>query len=175
MKIIKFKDIEPYIQCNDYSVDVSLRYLSVTISEYIEEQGLELEPDFQREHVWTEQQQQTYIEHLLRQGASGLDIYFNHTKWHSTKGRGDGWFVCVDGLQRLTACLKFMRSELKVFGLYYNEFEDKISTMIRLRFHINSLKTRKEVLNWYLQINSGGTVHSQSELERVAKLLAAES
>lgn len=46
------------------------------------------------------------------------------------------------------------------FALYYNQFEDKLSTMIRLRFHINSL----------LQMNSGGTVHSDEEFE----LLAAE-
>lgn len=172
---MKFNDIKPYIQCNNYSVDVSLRHLESTIDEYIEEMGLELDPDFQRGHVWTEQQQELYIEHLLREGVSGLDIYFNHTKWQGTTGKGDGWFVCVDGLQRLTACLKFLRNQIRAFGYYYRDFEDKIPLMIRLSFHVNNLKTRKEVLEWYLQMNSGGTVHSKEELARVAGLLAAES
>lgn len=172
---MKFEDIKPYIQCNNYSVDVALRYLESTIDEYIEELGLELDPDFQRGHVWTEQQQELYIEHLLREGVSGLDIYFNHTKWLINSGKDDGWFVCVDGLQRLTACLKFLRNQIKAFGHYRKDFEDKIPMMIRLRFHVNNLKTRKEVLEWYLQMNNGGTVHTEEELVRVAELLAAES
>lgn len=172
---MKFRDIKPYIQCNNYSVDVSLRFLESTIEDYIEEMGLELIPDFQRGYVWNLRQQELYIEHLLREGVSGLDIYFNHTKWQGTEGKGDGWFVCVDGLQRLTACLGFLRNQIKAFGHFYKDFEDKISMMVRLSFHVNNLQTRKEVLEWYLQMNSGGTVHSQDELDRVAELLAAES
>lgn len=172
---MKFKEIKPYIQCNNYSVDVSLRYLESTLDEYIEEMGLELIPDFQRGYVWNLGQQELYIEHLLREGVSGLDIYFNHTKWQGTEGKGDGWFVCVDGLQRLTACLGFLRNQIKAFGHFYKDFEDKIPMMVRLSFHVNNLQTRKEVLEWYLQMNSGGTVHSQDELDRVAGLLAAES
>ncbi|WP_433752302.1 DUF262 domain-containing protein [Paenibacillus amylolyticus] len=172
---MKFKDIEPYIQCNNYSVDISLRSLESTIDDYIEEMGLELNPDFQRGHVWTERQQELYIEHLLREGVSGLDIYFNHTNWQNTSGKGDGWFVCVDGLQRLTACLRFLKNQVEAFGYLYKDFEDKIPMLIRLSFHVNNLKTRKEVLEWYLQMNNGGTIHSQDELDRVAELLAAES
>ncbi|MGV2887148.1 DUF262 domain-containing protein [Paenibacillus taichungensis] len=172
---MKFRDIKPYIQCNNYSVDVSLRFLENTIEDYIEEMGLELIPDFQRGYVWNLRQQELYIEHLLREGVSGLDIYFNHTKWQGTEGKGDGWFVCVDGLQRLTACLGFLRNQIKAFGHFYKDFEDKISMMVRLSFHVNNLQTRKEVLEWYLQMNSGGTVHSHDELDRVAELLAAES
>lgn len=172
---MRFKDIEPYIQCNNYSIDVSLRSLEGTIDDYIEEMGLELNPDFQRGYVWNERQQELFVEHLLREGVSGLDIFFNHTNWQNTSGSGDGWFVCVDGLQRLTACLGFLRNQVKAFGCYYRDFEDKIPMMVRLRFHVNNLESRKEVLEWYLQMNSGGTVHSQEELDRVAGLLAAES
>ncbi|MCR8641496.1 DUF262 domain-containing protein [Paenibacillus sp. N1-5-1-14] len=172
---MKFSDIKPYIQMNGYSVNSTLRYLPTTIKEYQDDLGLDLNPDFQRGYVWSVLQQERYIEHFLRGGTSGLDIYFNHTNWHKTKGNGDGWFVCVDGLQRLTACLGFMDSKVKAFGHYYHEFEDRLSTTLTLRLHINSLQTRKEVLEWYLQMNSGGTIHSEEELTRVEELLAAES
>lgn len=170
---MKFKDIKPYIQCNNYRIDVSLRFLENQIQNYLED-GLELIPDFQRGHVWTEKQQEKYVEFVLRGGESGLDIYFNHTKWNSWTEENMGWFVCVDGLQRLTACRKFMNNELKVLGYFHDEFEDKLSSTVRLRFHVNNLPTRREVLEWYLQINSGGTVHTEEELNRVAKLLEQE-
>lgn len=168
---MNFKDIQPYIERNGYSVFHSLGRLKKTIDEYVEELGLELNPDFQRGHVWTEEQQIKYMEHVLREGRSGLEIYLNHPGW-SRDYKGD--FVCVDGLQRITACLRFLNDEIKVFGHYYSEFEDKIDHMIGLHFTINSLQTRKEVLQWYLETNDGGTVHSQSEIDRVRALWLAE-
>lgn len=37
--------------------------------------------------------------------------------------------------------------------------------------NINDLKTKKEVLQWYIQMNSGGTPHSPEEITRVEKLM----
>lgn len=44
-----------------------------------------------------------------------------------------------------------------------------------IRVNINNLQTRKEVLQWYIEFNSGGTVHTKEEIDRVKELLAAES
>lgn len=38
-------------------------------------------------------------------------------------------------------------------------------------FIINDLQTEEEVLNWYLEMNSGGTVHTKEELDKVKHLL----
>ena len=40
-----------------------------------------------------------------------------------------------------------------------------------MRVHINDLKTKEEVLRWYLEMNAGGTPHSNEELGRVAAML----
>lgn len=85
--------------------------------------------------------------------------------------------VCVDGLQRLIALRRFLNNELKVFGFLLKDFEDKDNMLRRiglLRFNINNLQTREEVLQWYLDFNTGGTVHSQEEIDRVKKLLEEE-
>jgi len=41
-------------------------------------------------------------------------------------------------------------------------------------FSMNTLRTKAEVLEWYLQLNSGGVVHTEAELKRVRKLLVRE-
>jgi len=75
---------------------------------------LQLNPDFQRGHVWIENQQIKYIEYILRGGKTARVIY------------------------------------------------------------LNNLKTRKEVLQWYLEFNSYGTIHTEEEINKVKKLLEME-
>ena len=81
-----FKDIKPIVQC-PYAVDIQIQDVKRTIERDILELKLNLEPDFQRDYVWTEEQQSRYIEFLLKRPDSGRDIYFNHPGWmRSWKG-----------------------------------------------------------------------------------------
>lgn len=178
---MKFKeDIKPFTPNGDYEINVSLNYLEATIKEYEEDYGLELNPDFQRGHVWNEHQQRAYVEFLLRGGVTARVIYFNCPYFTCgsyddyKNGRYEMPMQCVDGLQRLTAIRKFLNNELSIFGgNYLDDFEDKkvLLRTMSLRINVNNLKTRKEVLQWYLDFNTGGTVHSDEEIERVKKLL----
>lgn len=178
---VKFADIPQFIIAT-YQVTVEARHLQEWIDDQIkdgEESGfptLELNPDFQRGHVWTEEQQIAFVEFVLRGGKSGRDLYFNCPSW-SNSSLKDGYndFVCVDGLQRITAITKFYNNELPVFGHKLEDFEDK-PRAIRTAFtiHINELKTKKDVLRWYLEMNGGGTIHSKEELDRVLELYKTE-
>lgn len=40
-----------------------------------------------------------------------------------------------------------------------------------LRFNVNDLKTEKKVLQWYIDMNAGGTPHTTEEIERVKKMI----
>lgn len=79
------------------------------IEDEIREYNLNMNPDFQRGHVWTEIQQSKYVEFILKGGKSGRDFYFN---WNPDTND----YVCVDGLQRTTALQNFVHNKLKVFG-----------------------------------------------------------
>lgn len=175
---MKFAEIKPFTRCSSYTVDIPLDYLKKVINEYITEMDLIMEPDFQRGHVWSKKQKISYVEYFLRGGLSGRDIYFNCPIWHSIKRNNSQAyieFVLVDGLQRLTALLDFLNNKIKVFGHYFSEYEDKPNMLKHnLKFHVNDLKTRSEVLNWYLEMNTGGTVHSKKEIERVTELYNEE-
>ena len=74
---MKFKDIPQLTSVGSYQVNMPLYYVSERIKEWQEDEyyGLQLDPDFQRGHVWTENQQIAYIEYLLRGGKSARVIY----------------------------------------------------------------------------------------------------
>ena len=166
---MKFKDIPQYTSYGTYAPHTPLMSV-ISWIEYETSEGLQLNPDFQRGYVWTEQQQISYMEYLLKGGKNAITIYFNMPGWMNN---WEGDFVCVDGLQRITAVMKFMKNELPVFGAYYKDFEDK-PHHIYLIFNVNNLKTRKEVLQWYIEFNSGGTIHTKEEINKVKKLLKEE-
>lgn len=171
---MKFSEIEQFIGAGGYQINMPIARIPKWLEDMKNEIGLELNPDFQRGHVWTKAQQSAYIEFLLRGGESGRIIYFNCPSW---MGRGDKDYPlqCVDGLQRLTAVTRFLNNKIKAFGHLLREYDGDIPTRIDLLFNINSLQTRAEVLKWYLEFNSGGTVHSEAELNKVRSLLLAET
>lgn len=170
---MKFREIPQFISDGSYQVNVSWEYMMEWFDRLINEEGLQLNPDFQRGHVWTEDQQVKFLEFILRGGKTGRTLYFNDPYWHSCRPKtGYSDFVCVDGLQRITAIQRFMNNEIRVFGLLYSEFEGE-TDLIRhsMIINVNDLKTKKEVLQWYIQMNAGGTPHTQEEIDRVNKLM----
>ena len=170
---MKFSDIPLLTRDGEWECHYDLKSAVRQIEEWESEEGLQLNPDFQRGHVWVEAQQIKYIEYILQGGKTAKVIYFNNPGWRS--GRIDrNNFVCVDGLQRITAIKRFINNEIKVFGYYYKEFEGNIRSMEGIKFNVNTLKTRKEVLQWYIEYNSYGTIHTEEEINRVKELLSKE-
>jgi len=173
---MKFSDIEQFTAVGSYQVNVPLGFLVNSIDDYIKDYGLQLNPDFQRGYVWTQEQQAAYVEYLIKGGKANRIIYFNMPSWQGREAEPGEYddFVCVDGLQRLTAVLKFMKNELKAFGHFLNEFEDRMP-WLDILININNLRTKREVLTWYLEMNTGGTVHTAEDITKVEKLLEQEA
>lgn len=155
-----------------YEIDVSWRYLEEWLKE-MDESGINLDPEYQRAHVWTKDQQRAYVEYALRGGEGGLVLYWNSAGWGSECEVGV--LELVDGKQRMQAVRQFMAGELGVFDDNRLENPRKLNYGDhRFRMRVCGLKTRSEVLQWYLAINAGGTPHSEDELDRVRNLLSVE-
>ena len=167
MKITDFRKIKQFPHCC-YHVDINWNYLEKQIDSEVE-LNIDLNPDFQRAHVWTEKQQIDYCEYILQGGTSGKELYFNCSGWMKDF---KGPYVIVDGKQRLQAVRLFMSGKIKVFGSYISEYIN-IPKMITTSFswNIAALETRREVLEWYLNFNSGGTIHTEKELQKVRDML----
>ena len=143
---------------------------------------LELNPDFQRGHVWNEDQQIRFIESLIR-GSAPVNIKFNCVNWGNNNsseeeaGMNPNSIFCIDGLQRLTAMRRFAAGEIKVFDKYYiNDLDDTPFTTKGFSYNwvmeMYDFPTRRDLLQFYIDLNSGGVVHSDDEINRVKTLLA---
>lgn len=163
---------QKFTQICPWHVDVSWSYLVKFVEQHIVDFGLNTNPDFQRAHVWTKEQQISFVEYCLRGGTTANQLYLNCPGWNFGKTED---YVLVDGKQRLTAALSFLNNEIQAFGYYFKEFQDKLRLVgPSFSWNVNDLQTRVQVLQWYLEINFTGTPHSSSEIEKIEKLLEKE-
>jgi len=158
-----------------YEIDIEWNYLELHLAEAIK-WGLDLDPDFQRAHVWTYEQQVAYVEYMLRGGEVGRNLTFNCLDWDTFEGDKLQGYVIVDGKQRLEAVRRFLRDDLRAFGHLRSEYTDRMRIIHGgFKWRICNLATRKEVLQLYLNINAGGTPHTPEEIERVRTMLMKEA
>lgn len=143
--------------------------------------GVDLNPDYQRGHVWSPEQQQHFIENVLRGAVSqaGLTVQMNCPNWnvYNYDGELPQGFQCIDGLQRLTAVREYIKGNVKPFGLSVEEFNNSQFSvrrgLFRLKMAVYDFTTRAEVLQHYLDLNAGGTPHTPEEIARVRTLKEA--
>ncbi|UJJ60618.1 DUF262 domain-containing protein [Rhodanobacter denitrificans] len=165
-----------------YAVDYSWSLVERMLVWLAEGSGaaVELNPDFQRGHVWTESQQQAFIENALRGviDQAGFAIRFNAPAWESDPvGDLDPTVQCMDGLQRLTAVRRFIAGAVRPFGLHVDQLKGSpfrvagASSQFRFRVMVYTFQWRADLLQHYLDLNAGGTPHSREELERVRAAL----
>ena len=167
------------VQSPTYEVDYAWPYffklfLQETANDY---GGLELNPDFQRGHVWTVAQQTHFIENVMRKivPLSGLFVQFNCPNWNWSgvqTGELPIGFQCIDGLQRITAVSEFIAGNIHPFGLGPADLQDTFFTAQAYKFRVAvyTFQTRRELLRHYLDFNAGGTPHADEEIARVKKL-----
>lgn len=165
---MKLDDL-PQFPTAAYEVDVSWDYLEDWIA--LTNPPLNLDPDYQRGHVWTEAQQIAYVEFVLMRGETSRSIICNCPGWH---GDMRGPYELVDGLQRITAVRRFMRDDIRAFGHLRSQLRGSFRLWARFAWRVMDLPTRADVLKLYLLLNSGGTPHSPEEIARVRELLAKE-
>lgn len=175
MKKLKFENIKQFTQDGNYEVDFEL----TEVYEFIKRMSkrgykVNLQPDYQRKIVWDDERCSSFLEYFSKGGRSGRVIYFNCPDWGDySMEKLD--FECVDGQQRLHAIKKFMDGKIKIFGKYIDEIDKTFFMRTQtIKLNVNNLKSEKEVLEWYLGINSGGIPHSKEEIKRVENMIKGE-
>jgi hypothetical protein len=137
---------------------------------------LELSPEYQRAHVWTDTQREQFMGHVF--GGGIVPPIIVHM------GNLDEPDEVIDGKQRLTTMYRWAKGEIA--ALLYDgtrvritDFDEAarklimgpsgLTVKILYARHL-SLVQRMEL---YLRLNNGGTYHTSEEIERVRTLLEA--
>lgn len=174
----KIQNIPRYTEAGQYQMTAHLDY----IPKWLADNDYDMDPAFQRGHVWTRDQQIAFVEFILRGGTSGRVIYWNNPFWQArgtpvTPDMPDT-LLLVDGKQRLSAVLAFLNNDIPAFGHYWSAYSDPADRRFAvargaLTFNVNNLSRYEQVLQWYLDLNAGGTPHTEDEIETVRRMLMA--
>jgi len=155
------------------TVDYPLAYLTATSASV--ELDWDFEPDYQRGHVWTQRQRELFLGYLLEDGQMPL-VFLRDVDWKDPEDK----YEIVDGKQRLQSCVMFLRGKVeaelsdgkRLRWRDFNEIDRRQTPNIRCG--LVNLPDRKSVLEFYLRLNRGGTLHTDEEIDRVRALLAEE-
>lgn len=89
--MVSFEDIPLYPRAY-WEIDVQWRDLEQQLKHYLEDESLplNLNPDYQRAHVWNPLQPQRYVEYILSGGENGKTLVFNCPGWASASWTAGG-------------------------------------------------------------------------------------
>lgn len=166
---MKYSDIPQHTRQPNYVINIPWDMLQEKIARYVSEFKGDIDPPFQRGHVWTTEQQSAYVEYKLKGGIGSNLILWNCPGWMADFR---GPMQLVDGKQRIQAVLNFLENKIPVFGQYYlKHFEGRLPWSLDFVFGVNNLPSQAAVLKWYLELNAGGTPHTEAELEKVRNMI----
>lgn len=161
------------LKLNETYVHESWKY----ISECVKNGTILLNPDYQRGPSWTEEQKSSFISHLLM-GGFVQPVLINRSE---DRNREEDVSEVVDGQQRIRAITDFVYGQIsssiwnrdgkqiKVQWKDFNEI-DRRSSRLQLRVMYGDFSLQKR-LELYLALNSTGTPHSPSDIEKVRNQL----
>jgi len=94
---MKLTEIPQMTKRPGYHINTDLWYLTGTIERYQKEYNLDIDPDFQRGHVWSEVKQIAFMEYLFKGGQMANRLLFNYPHWQGRCASTTDVMVLVDG------------------------------------------------------------------------------
>lgn len=155
------------------TIDHPLRHIHTLLEPGEGELPLNMDPPYQRGHVWTDEQATAFMGYFLQTGgAHNPAIFINRRPWAAMDGSDE----VIDGKQRLTAMRRWVDGDIlaKAFGRlmwFKDTTECERRKLPSIRISYVEL-TPTQILRFYLVLNSGGTPHTQKEIEDVTTQLA---
>lgn len=148
--------------------------LSKIYRKYVEEE-IDLNPEYQRELVWTDKQKQEYILAILKQRAKITPVIIE-----KLTEQGTVLYEILDGKQRLTALFDYIDNKYPLqTGEYFKDLSAKdmnVITQTRVRYTRITSYNECDVpldfkLAYFLEINALGTKITDEHIEKIENKL----
>lgn len=135
--------------------------------------GVDLNPSYQREHVWSLEDKVSLIDSIMKNIDIGKFVFI-HREFKESKEKGTGLFEILDGKQRLTALCEFFEDRFTYKGKTFSQLHPYDKNQIIdynvsvAELHIDSEEKRIEI---FIKLNTAGRVMDKDHLEKVKKML----
>lgn len=157
-----------------YSISMLWEGTAVNIKVPEERQLLNLVlPTWQREFVWTAEQQRSFVEGIFLGFGTGFYVVNGREYDGDNDCYMSGWLI--DGQQRITSIARFVKDEFTVFdGIRYSDlslgekrrrFDNVVFPCIELEYQGDEGRLKE----LYRRLNFGGSAHTNEDLQRIGK------
>jgi len=165
-------------QDEDIHFSFQQRDVRSLLHQYLNKYGIDLNPDYQRGNVWTEEQQHRLIDSIYRNVDIGKFAVIKRP-WgpDGNKPLTPKLYEMLDGKQRLTALIAFYLGHLAYKGKYYNELSNRDQGHFMnysVSYAESNFMTQEQKYRYFLKLNTTGTPVDPAHMERVANLLKKE-
>jgi hypothetical protein len=141
--------------------------------------GIDMNPEYQRGNVWTEEQQVKLIDSIYSNINIGSFVLVEK-KWFENYNVVSDMYEILDGKQRLTAIIDYVSSKFTYRGKYYHElseytrskFENQqiLIGMMKLSKKDDSYN-RKQVIKQFIRLNECGTSMEKSIIDKAKEIV----
>ena len=131
--------------------------------------GIDLNPDYQREIVWNEDQKVALIDSIFK----NIDIGKFTIIRRSFKEELDHYYEVLDGKQRIMALLDFFECRFKYKGKTYNDLHWRDQNHFKgyaISWAETEPLTNEQKYRYFLKLNTGGVPISEKHLDKVRKM-----
>lgn len=169
------KDLSYHEEIESVVITSPLKY----VYQWYKDKQMDLNPIYQRDMVWTQEQKEHYLINLFESRASIEPAIVQYYE----EDTNNEIYEVLDGKQRLTTLFDFIDNKITVRGLYFKDlhnddqnflmnFNVQYKRIIKKRGYDNlNIKTK---LQLFYEINLYGTKMSDEDLQRVQSLMTDE-
>lgn len=153
---------------------LELNFNGITLESIIHKNyfiGIDKEPEYQRELVWTEEDQLLLIESIFDRLDIGKFVLVEKPFDPINPG-----YEILDGKQRLHAILSFIEDRFKFKGFYFSELQPSdrrkfMNLPIPLAIIQDRKVDRTKIINYFIRLNTCGKQVDKNFLERLKKTI----
>ena len=136
----------------------------------------DFDPEYQRGLVWTKEQKQAFIKALMIGKAEIQPIFIRNPK------KREGGLEVLDGKQRLTTILEYVRGEFEVEGFYYKDLNSSdiqifnYTPMVytEIKYYDNkvglTMMSIEQKIELFLQVNGYGQHVPDEHLKKIKNM-----
>ncbi len=135
--------------------------------------GVDMNPEYQREHVWSMEDKINLIESIMCNIDIGKFVFVERSNKESNE-KGTGYYEILDGKQRLSAILEFHQDRFsykgKVFSTLHGRDRAHFDCFAVSVAELSNLSPEQR-LQTFVRLNTAGRIMDKEHLDKVKKMI----